>query len=354
MAEFQGVLVTKKGLALLAKAQTGAILRFTKVKVGDGEPSQESLEAMEDLINPKLTLDISRVQSDSEGVVAIKARITNEGLTEGFFVKEIGVYAMEPDLNQEILYAVSTSKNPDYIPAFSSKTVVNNEFGINLVVGNNAKVEVNINPLGTVSQKEFDDHLKQTDDKAHPEALRTLNPSLVPTNDPAKLSEILNWFAHQFQAITGNENWWEKPVTSLMQEYRDKIKIMLILETEGRGPSTAGSFLDTLDGVSNRCTLLDESADLTQAVAAGTTTLPIDMRKGTFLPNTQLVIADDLNQEEVFVTAVNNQSIEVTALGNDYKKGARISRSNAVLDLENHAIRIGEWGTFTIEAGEAI
>lgn len=354
MADYQGVLLTEKGRALLAKAQTGSVLRFTRVKIGDGEiQSGESLELLNDLVNPKLSLEITHLQAESNGICHVRTNITNEGLTEGFFVKEVGLFAMDPDLNEEILYAITTATNPDYIPPAGSATVVNNQFDINILVGNATNIQADVNPNGLVSQADFDEHLNKTDDMAHPEAIRVLQPQ-VPTGNEGKLSEILNWFSHQIKAITGEQNWYDNPSISLGQLERNYKRIMLQLEVDGRAPGNNGSFLDTLEGTPTRMTFLNASADLTQAATAGTTTLPIDMVTGTFTVNTLVTIEDDVNREEVFITEVNDTTITVTALANDYKKGARISRSSVVLDTENQKMGIGEWGTYSVSVEEVV
>lgn len=355
MADYQGIVLTQKGRALLAKAQTGVVLHFTKVKIGDGEIQQgESLDVLNDLVSPKLTLAITHLQAESNGTCHIRTNITNEGLTKGFFIKEVGLFATDPDLNEEVLYAVTTATNPDFIPADGSATVVNNQFDINILVGNATNIQAVVNPNGLVNQDDFNDHINKSDKEAHPEALRVLNQTKFPQGNKGELSKILDWYAHQFQSIIGGEHWSDTPATTIEQIHRNIRRILLQLEIDGRAPGSAGSFLDTLDGNPSRMTFLNESADLTAAVVVGATTLPIDMVSGTFTTNTQVIIEDDINREEVSITTVNGGSLTVSALTKAYKKGARISRSSAVLDAVNQEMRIGDWGTYSVAVTEVV
>lgn len=349
MADYRGVILTNQGNALIAKAQTGAVLHFTRVKLGDGEIQPGStLEGLTDLVNPKLSLPITHLQADSKGTCLVRTNITNEGLSQGFFVKEVGLFAMDPDLGEEVLYAVTTAKNADYIPPDGSATVINNQFNFNILVGNATNIQANVNPSGLVNQADFDDHVNKTDVDAHPESIRVLDQNQVPQGNEGELSKILDWFAYQFKSISGKQNWWEDPATSLEQLHRDYTKILVQLEVDGRAPGSSGTFIDTFVGKPNKMTLLDASADLTNAVNAGATTLPLVMINGTFIPNTQIIIEDDVNREEVLVTAIDETSITVSGLSNSYKKGARITRSNVVVDTIKQEMGIGDWSTYSI------
>ncbi|MGD6845223.1 phage tail protein [Bacillus infantis] len=354
MAEYKGIILTAKGRALVAKTQAGLALHFTKAKLGDGEVSQEvNLEELNDLISPKLDLPITHIQADKSGMCHIRTNITNAGLSQGFFVREVGIFAFD-ETGEEILYAVTTANNADYIPPAGGSTAVNNEFDITVVIGTTSEVKAEINPLGVVSKVDFDEHLEKTDTEAHPEAIRNLNPSAGATGGSGTLSDILNSVAYIMKSITGKENWWEAASNSIEQLDRNDKRIMLQLEVDGRAPGSNGSFLDTIEGTPNRMIFDDAAADMTQPAQAGATTLSIDMVSGTFFPKTQVTIEDDVNHEEVFITSVGENTLNVAALVNDYQKGARISRSSVIRDSTNGEIRIGEWVTYTILVSEGV
>lgn len=152
MANYTGLVLTKKGRNLQAKAQSGVTLNFTKVSIGDGQHTQ-NLEDIESLLNPLQNLAITDIQVEYEKCI-IRTNVTNEGLTQGFYIKELGLFANDPDLG-EILYAISLATESDFLPANGGTTAVNNEFEINVITGNVANITANISNAGYVSREEL-------------------------------------------------------------------------------------------------------------------------------------------------------------------------------------------------------
>jgi len=355
MANYKGIILTLKGRALLAKAQTGLLLQFTRAKIGDGEIGQgESLDNLNDLVSPRLSLEITNLQALSNGTCKVRTHITNAGLTQGFFIKEFGLFASDPITGEEILYAVTTATEPDYLPADGTATIVHNQFDVNILVGNATNITASVNPNGLTNQADFEDHIYKNDLDTHHEGVRTINQTQVPYDNYGKLTDIINEYAHQIRAITGEPNWYDHPISNILELYKMLQKLMLQLEVDGRAPGNSGSFFDDLNGTLKNMTFLDASADLTAAVSAGATSLSIDMEKGTFAPNTLVTISDDVNREEVSISAVDGSSITVSALTKAYKKGAKISRSDVLLDTANNRMKIGEWVTYTVSVSEVI
>lgn len=160
MANYTGMIITNKGKDLRSKAESGGItLTFTKAKIGDGQISQEqTLEGLNDLVNPLKILDIIGIQDEGAGQYRITTSVTNQGLAQGFYVREIGLFADDPDIG-EILYAISTTSSADYLPAEGGTTIVNNQFDIIVVTGNASEISAIIPPTGLVVRSEFDAHL---------------------------------------------------------------------------------------------------------------------------------------------------------------------------------------------------
>jgi hypothetical protein len=159
MADFTGTVLTQKGRNLLSKAQTGATLTFTKIKIGDGtwatgtDPTQ-----LNDLVDPKLSLPIQAVQVIGDGTVRLRFVLTNTGLQQGFFMREIGIYAQDPDLG-EILYAVAyASDRADFIPS-DGVTKVENVVDIYTVIANTQNVTAVISDTVVIATKQDVDNL---------------------------------------------------------------------------------------------------------------------------------------------------------------------------------------------------
>ena len=90
-----GSITTNKGIALIGKllAQKGA-LQITRVAVGDGTPpaSPATLNA---LVHELKNATIESVDNPKNGEAKIVVTVSSIGVTQGFFVKEIGVFAKQ-------------------------------------------------------------------------------------------------------------------------------------------------------------------------------------------------------------------------------------------------------------------
>lgn len=126
MANFNAAVLTAKGIALLAKAQAGQTnIEFTKAASGDGSyEAEESLLTVEALKAQRQEFPINKVSVVNDATVFVKFLITNQqdsgNLPEGYYVKEVGIFATDPD-EGEILYAIATAVENqwDYMPAYN-------------------------------------------------------------------------------------------------------------------------------------------------------------------------------------------------------------------------------------------
>jgi hypothetical protein len=136
MANWIGLVLTNKGRALQAKVEAGITLALTKMKIGDGTISSgESLEALTDLVQPRQNISITSCTPLETGVCAVTGLITNANVTTGFSVRELGLYATDPDVG-EILYAITTDSVPDYLQATGGATVISEQFTLNIAFSN--------------------------------------------------------------------------------------------------------------------------------------------------------------------------------------------------------------------------
>lgn len=137
--------LTNAGRHLLASVQTGEVLSFTKVGLGEGEPiSPEMMENMTALINPKNYFPVTSVKDNDDGTVSIGAVLSNKDVESRYFIKEIGLYAQDPKRG-EILYAVCSCG--DASDLFSAKTdkELNIVLEIRVTIGNATNVNFIIN-----------------------------------------------------------------------------------------------------------------------------------------------------------------------------------------------------------------
>lgn len=140
MAQFQNMIITRAGLDMIAQSQAGGTLIFTKGKLGDGQIGDQSIPDLTDLINAKMSVDLSSVTAKSDGHVEVKFIVDNVNLDIGFFVREVGIFAKVNEEGIEKLYGYANAGN--YTNYLSDKTVPIDSIitKIDLVVGNASDV----------------------------------------------------------------------------------------------------------------------------------------------------------------------------------------------------------------------
>ncbi len=176
MANWNGLVMTDKGIALQSKVQAGEVLNITKLKLGSGTlPEETDIRKLTDLIKPEQNLGIGGREPNGD-YCKISATISNIGLEAGYYVRELGVFAQDPD-DGEILYAYTTDGAPDYLPAEGGSTVISQEFSVNIAVSDTEQINVEIDPgaLATMGyvQLQIDEHNENA--AAHEQAFNQHN-----------------------------------------------------------------------------------------------------------------------------------------------------------------------------------
>jgi len=143
MGDFN-ITATNAGLLLIAKGQTGAKIEFTKFVIGDGELSVGSdFSAVTAVVNPVLTLALTRMVMNTDGTATIGSSFDNSDLNAGFYYRELALFANDPD-DGEILYAYGNrGENADWIPPHG-QTAVEKLVEIIAIIGNAENVTATI------------------------------------------------------------------------------------------------------------------------------------------------------------------------------------------------------------------
>jgi hypothetical protein len=152
MGNFNAAVLTAKGLALNAKVQAGRCrIEFTKAATGDGDyADSEILINREELKSKKQEFLISSLSVTNESTAVLRFIVTNhsnaEDLLHGYYIKEVGIYAEDPD-DGEILYAIGTAvKNEwDYMPAYNDLLPSTNTMDFYTEVSNASEVTIRAN-----------------------------------------------------------------------------------------------------------------------------------------------------------------------------------------------------------------
>lgn len=114
---FSGLMLTTDGKILFAKAQQGKPLHITRVGLGDGMLPDGSLTNRTALISERLSLLIDGIQLIEGGTTAaVIATLSNQDLQAGFYYREVGLFATDPDSQEEKLYLYdNASPDGEYI-----------------------------------------------------------------------------------------------------------------------------------------------------------------------------------------------------------------------------------------------
>lgn len=130
MAQFYAAVMTNDGAALLAAAIAGtAKIEFTTLVAGDGEYTEgeravSALQQRTALKSQKQSVAFSSIVVESDTSVHLTAALDNEELLAGYYVNEVGLYAvdaLDPDA-VPVLYSISVAQVADYMPPYNGLT----------------------------------------------------------------------------------------------------------------------------------------------------------------------------------------------------------------------------------------
>lgn len=163
MAEWNGGILTNKGRALAAKVEAGTCkLTLTKMKVGDGSPA--TIETMTDLASPQQIIAISSITPSDAGSCDVAGVLTNAELEKGFYIRELGIFATDPD-DGEILYAVATAEKADYLQAKGGAAVESIDCHMKIAISSASVVNMTTTLTGLATAEDLAKH--NTSETAH-------------------------------------------------------------------------------------------------------------------------------------------------------------------------------------------
>ena len=116
MANWTGDVLTKWGRELQAKVLAGTTrLELTRIKLGSGSETAEQVDNMRDLYDPKASLGISSVAYE-DNLCTVTGIIITQGIETGFYAKEWGLFAQDPDEGEILYLLLVTETNTMYMP----------------------------------------------------------------------------------------------------------------------------------------------------------------------------------------------------------------------------------------------
>ena len=186
--------LTNYGRELIARSQaTGKKLQYIKLVTGDGQLDNQNIDTMTSVIAPKLECPFtSNGEFVGDGQFRIEFAVGNSTVTNGFFARELGVYANlegESDAAAKLIAYSNGGNYASYIP--SKETPINSKvFSLDVVIGNSTNVTVKKIDAAYLTRGALDAHSRDT--SAH-----------APITD-------------QIKAILGSANWKDGPASTLV------------------------------------------------------------------------------------------------------------------------------------------
>ena len=222
-----GLHITRAGRDVLAKAVAGKELRFVRVALGDSErdgeiilPTDAELVEFTDLIHQReIDLPMAGVSFTGGGTATVKFQVRNVNLAEGFFCREIGLFALDPDTQAEVLYAYKNyGVCAGWINGGGSAVNLNLIVGLVTVVdeATNVTAVVDIDLLW-VSQAEFLEHVNSSNPHPNlPDALTVI------TENKSTVEEILGVNEADFNHLTSRVSQVEVNVSNVLTQIKSQ------------------------------------------------------------------------------------------------------------------------------------
>lgn len=143
MAAFPTMTLTNAGQALQTKVQAGATLTFTRIALGDGQLNGQPISPLTALISQKASVEVDSVRVVGNYTAQASGFFSNADITTGFWWRETGLFAQDPD-NGEILYGYTNAGDAgDYIPTVEDNRIEKYIFG-SIAVANATTVDITI------------------------------------------------------------------------------------------------------------------------------------------------------------------------------------------------------------------
>ena len=176
MATWDNVVYTTLGLNLMAKLQTGATLDITRAVGGDGHTSADALTALTE-VTARQTLTLSNVVYKGSGQALLPVTLYNRGLTAGYPLRQIGIYAADPD-DGEVLMLVAQSEQPDTIPSAEDSPDFVANFSFHIALGNAGRINVSYSLTDMATKADYVAYVEQIEGRlGQPSGIATLDSS---------------------------------------------------------------------------------------------------------------------------------------------------------------------------------
>lgn len=175
-------MLTDNGKNILSKSIANKVpIILSSMALGDGISSDIPITEM---INIILKKEIENYSYDN-GQAYVRSTFTNENLSEGFYIREIGIFAVDPDNESELLFAyISSGDNEaDYFSPGTGKVILKEI--IEVATGFSGSQDINLtidSSTAMVTVEEFNSKVSEINQLVDEKANKTDIPNSLPAD----------------------------------------------------------------------------------------------------------------------------------------------------------------------------
>ena len=165
MSLYKSSKITNAGQDLLVQALSGdAKIQFTRIGFGAGEYESDSMiTAQTELKDERQTVSVSALTTKGINTVVCTALLSNEELTKGYRINEIGLFAKDSSKSnaKEVLYAICIAEKnyADYLPEYNGFAPVKVHQSFYIEVADSSNTTILVDDNITATKKYVDEKL---------------------------------------------------------------------------------------------------------------------------------------------------------------------------------------------------
>lgn len=142
---FEKVYITRKGSILAAKTLEGKKVEFDHAEIGSGTLTEDPRDRTS-LVTKVLQCDINNIVITAENQAQISFLFKNIDAPNSFYFREIGLYAIDPDTKEKVLYAYTNAGNTAEYITNSSTELIEKNIDITIVIDNTENINIILDP----------------------------------------------------------------------------------------------------------------------------------------------------------------------------------------------------------------
>lgn len=140
---FEKVYITKQGALLAAKTLQGKKIEFDHAEVGSGNLSGNAVDKTA-LTTKVLECPIQKVEITENTQAKVSFIFKNTDANNGFYFREIGLFAIDPDTKAKVLYAYTNAETTAEYINNSIAEKIEKHISINVIVDNAQNVNITL------------------------------------------------------------------------------------------------------------------------------------------------------------------------------------------------------------------